>query len=248
MKKLVGTAAVIGLTAGLALAGAPANASHHLDPLSKQEMKKAGLRVSDVPDSFGSDLKRDFTYTKGKKAAKPDLCLKGNGDTRYGKKPWRAAENLVGLAEDLDNFTFTETNSNLYQYRNSKKALRAFRDLRKKANKCVGTEKAKFNADGVKGKIDISAKKKKAARIGDVNGFGLELDLSLSIDIEKAGLDLSLIADQYAIYHLSGATIVRVEYADVSGEDLNAVTKTVKKYVKATARAVTYRTWTAATS
>ncbi|MDA9913194.1 hypothetical protein N9D66_01925 [Candidatus Nanopelagicales bacterium] len=247
MKKLVSAATVIGISAGLALAGAPASASHHLDPLSKKEMKRAGLKVSDIPASYGTDLKRDFTYSKGKKAAKPDLCLKGNGDPREGKKPWRSSTNLVGLAEDLDNFTFTETNSNLYQYRNSKKALHAFRDLRKQAKKCVGTEKAKFDADGVKGEIDISAKKKKAARIGDVNGFGLELDLSLSIDVADV-VDLSLIADQYAIYHLSGATIVRVEYADVSGEDLNAVTKTVKRYVKDTARTVTYRTWTAATT
>jgi hypothetical protein len=59
IKKLINTIAVIGVTAGMALSAMPANANH-LQTLAKSKMKHAGLRVTDVLKSLGSDLKLNY--------------------------------------------------------------------------------------------------------------------------------------------------------------------------------------------
>lgn len=243
----VGVIVALGVT-GVQLNGSADTATWDMKTLSKQELKKSGLRIGDVPSNlYDKKPKRDLFYAKGAKASAPDLCVKGDGETRYGKQPKSYAKSLIGLEEKLENLTFTETNSDIYQYKNTKKAYKAYKGIQRIAKKCVSKVKYKFDEDGASGTILIKGTTSKQSSFNGVRGFSLAFDLDLNIDVSTT-LDLSFLADQYAVYHLSGKSIVRVEYADVSAANENAVTPAIRSYVKETSETVAARTWRRATA
>jgi len=240
-----------GLVATLAVAAAPIGASAgaaEVSTLSETQLKESSLRIRDVPDSlFQIKKKRDFHYAEGRDAVAPDLCVKSDGSTRYGKRPRSYASSQIGLADEMSEFTFTETNSDIYQYRNTKQAARAYAGIKRISKKCLGKIKYSFDEGGASGSILIKGVKRDQDVFNGVAGFSLAFDLDAKIDITNI-IDASFLADQYAEYYLSGKSIVRVEYADVSVHNKNAITSAIRDYVKDASLTVADRVWERATA
>lgn len=251
-KRALTTVAATIAAGGLLMSTVPASAVY-VHPLTKKEMIRSGVRVSDVPTSLRDQRpKRQNSFQRGKRALAPDLCLKTNGKTRYGKKPKRSSESQITLLDDADELRFKETNSNLYAYRNTKQAFRAFRHLRRQAKRCTLRQKVVINKDGQRIVIRVKGRYRPSSTIGGVRGFALGFDLTMTDDsAAKLGVGptgLRLAADQYSAYHLSGATIVRVEYAKVAiNGSQRGVSKQARRYVRKTSRKVTSRVWRAST-
>ena len=216
-----------------------------IKPLDEAQMRAVSLKISDIPSDLlikGQTPARVIDYVAGKRAPAPDLCITKKGDTVYGKKPRQWMESNITLKEDLGNFSFVATNSDIYQYANAKRALKAYDELRTMAMECSQTTRAKVKDDGAKVKVKVKGKFKNAASIGGVRGFALSFDLNLGVDVPDK-IDLALLADQYSVYHLSGTSIVRVEYAQVDGDKVKKIGKPKRQYTKSASRTVTYRVW-----
>lgn len=215
LRSLVSLTAAVGLAIPVAAAGAAQAADY--SPLGKRGLAGASLSADDVPRwmRHGVTPVADRTFLRGDAAARPDLCLDANGDAIEGQQPRRSMESMVNTRENLDDFRFTELNSNIYEYRSRAAAVRAWNKLQAGAHRCAGTIEVDVEAEGNTVKATITTHVGTTQPLFGTPGITLFQDVDL--DVEAGDIEVALIGDQYASYYLAGMSIIRVEYANING-------------------------------
>jgi len=238
LRPALAISAVIALAVPLAVTS-PAQANTYR-PVGERTLANSSLSAKDIPRwmRHGNDPQPDQTFLRGRNAAAPDLCLDDNGDDVTGKRPRQSMESMSTTRVNLDDFQFTEINSNIYQYRTRAAAERAWAHLNTVAQTCAGNIEIDISEDGTDAQIEVNTE---VGHLPNLFGTpGLELSTDVTVAIEASDLDLGIIGDQYANYYLAGTSIVRMEFANINGQS-RGVGRVVQGFVQSMAIVVAQR-------
>jgi hypothetical protein len=233
-----------GLAAALALSvvvANPAQANSTYRTLPERTLANSSMNASDVPRwmTRGMMPVAEQTFIKGAAAQRPDLCLDSDGNGIQGKQPRQYMESKVTLRQNLDAFSFTEVNSNIYQYRTRAAAVRAWANLRAAVQRCAGKIEVDVETEDASVTATITTKVLTTQSLFGTPGIALIQDVEL--DVEAADLEIDISGDQYGNYRLAGAAIIRVEYAKVNGPMTGFIGRVNRKFVDTMATVVAQR-------
>jgi hypothetical protein len=219
----------------------PAQANTTYRTLPERTLANSSMTASDVPRwmTRGVSAVAEQSFVKGAKAPRPDLCLDAEGNGIEGKQPRQYMESKVTLRQNLDAFSFTEVNSNIYQYRNRAAAVRAWANLQAAVQRCAGEIDVDVETDDATVIATIITKVLRTQNLFGTPGIALIQDIEL--DVEAADLEIGIKGDQYGSYRLAGAAIVRVEYAKVNGPMSGFIGRVNRKFVDTMATVIAQR-------
>lgn len=238
LRPALAVSAAIALAVPLVAAN-PANAANYR-PVGERTLVNSSLKASDIPRwmRHGNDPQPEQTFLRGRNAVAPDLCLDENGDDVTGKRPRQSMQSMSTTRANIDDFQFTEINSNIYQYRTRAAAERAWRHLNTVAQGCAGNIEIDVSEDGTEAQVAVSTE---VEHLPNLFGTpGLEVFNDVSVEIEASDFDLGIIGDQYANYYLAGTSIVRVEFANINGQS-RGIGRVVRGFVQSMAIVVAQR-------
>jgi hypothetical protein len=219
----------------------PAQANTTYRTLPERTLANSSMNASDVPRwmTRGMMPVAEQAFIKGARAPRPDLCLDSDGNGISGKQPRQYMESKVTLRQNLDAFSFTEVNSNIYQYRTRAAAVRAWAHLRAAVQRCAGKIEVDVEAEDASVTATITTKVLTTQNLFGTPGIALIQDVEL--DVEAADLEIDISGDQYGNYRLAGAAIIRVEYAKVNGPMTGFIGRVNRKFVDTMATVVAQR-------
>ncbi len=238
LRPALAVSAAIALAVPL-VAASPANADTYR-PVGERTLANSSLSAKDIPRwmRHGNDPQPEQTFLRGRNAAAPDLCLDENGDDVTGKRPRQSMQSMSTTRVNLDDFQFTEINSNIYQYRTRAAAERAWAHLNRVAQTCAGDIEVDISEEDVDAQVAVNTQ---VDHLPNLFGTpGLEILTDVTVAIEAPDLDLGIIGDQYANYYLAGTSIVRVEFANINGQS-RGVGRVVQGFVQSMSMVVAQR-------
>ena len=235
---------VLAVSAAVALAvplviTSPAQATTYR-PVGEATLANSSLSATDIPRwmRHGNDPQPDRTFLRGRNAASPDLCLDENGDDVVGRQPRQSMQSMSTTRVNIDDFQFTEINSNIYQYRTRAAAERAWAHLNALAATCAGNIEVDISEDGTEAQVAVNTQVAPLKRLFGTPG--LELATDVTVNFEAQDFDLGIIGDQYANYYLAGTSIIRVEFANING-DFRGIGRVSRGFVETMAIVVAQR-------
>lgn len=235
----------LAVSAALALAvplvvASPAQATTY-QPVGERTLANSSLSAKDIPRwmRHGNDPRPERTFRRGAAAASPDLCLDEKGNDVRGRQPRQSMQSMSTTRVNLDEFQFTEINSNIYQYRTRAAAVRAWNHLNALARgTCAGHIDVEAEVDGTTARAAVNTEVAELPRLFGTPG--LELFIDVTVEVGARDLEILIRGDQYANYYLAGTSIIRVEFANVNGQS-DGVGRVVRNYVKSMAMVVAQR-------
>ena len=242
MRKVAVTIASLALIAPLALV-ASAEAGQY-KTLNERRLTGSSLGVGDVPRWMQRrekpTMEREYNASP---TAGPDVCLDADGNDVTGPVPAQSMASTVTTRQNLDDFSFYEINSNIYQYASRGKAEKAWRQIEDTIWGCNGTivVEVEEELDGEPVTVDITVNTEvtQAQQLFGTPGYALFFNVDLSL--YAADLEIDLIGDQYAVYRLAGTSIIRVEYAKVNASSPLSIGRNSRLFVNAMANVVAQR-------
>lgn len=178
-------------------------------------------------------------YVAGAQAPAPDLCLDSQGEAIEGPKSRQSMVSMANTRQNLDDFSFTEVNSNIYQYRDRAAAVRAWHRMQATAAHCAGLIEIDDVQEGASVRATVRTEVSTTTPQFGYHGFALLQDVS--IDIDAGEIQLDILGDQYASYRLAGTAILRVEIAVINGNRPGTIGAISRAYVDTMARVVGLR-------
>lgn len=239
------SAAILAATALLApLAVATTAQAGAYQPLDEQLLNGASLSMSDVPRWMRKHSKPtlDRTYNDAPTSG-ADVCLDSDGNDVTGPVPREIMSSMGTTRQNLDDFSFVEINSDIYQYGTRGKAEKAWRQIQNTIWGCQGTivveVDEEIDGEAVTVDITVATDVSEAQQLFGVPGYALRFSVDLGIYAKD--LEIDLIGDQYAVYRLAGTSIIRVEYAKINGAVPLVIGRNSRLFVDAMANVVAQR-------
>lgn len=229
------------MVTGLVLpTGAHAGGGHQL---TRAELLRVGLHVSDLPKALRPGEEGRISVVRaGRSAQGPDLCIKKSIELARGPDPRRHVAAVIPIAGSARQLSITGTRSDIYQYPSPHRAAAVFERVKQRArNLCRYNEKVTMDAGGITLTADAKGVVGSTTRVAGVPGLTVLFRARAEAALPPL-FDASALADRYSAYHLAGATIVRVSYAQAEAVDGKAsLNAKRKKYVRQTAVTVARR-------
>lgn len=235
-----GLAATMGVA--LVVPGWASAASGDARQLTRSELLRVGLHVSDLPKALRpGEEGRTSVVRSGRSANGPDLCIDRDVDIVRGPTPRRHVAAVIPIAGSAQQLSITGTRSDIYQYPSARRAAAAFTRITTVSKTCVFDEKVEMNAGGIKLTADARGVVGRTSRLAGVRGLTLLFRARAQAALPPL-FDASALADRYSAYHLAGATIVRVAYSQAEAVDGKAtLNRKRKEFVRQTAVTVARR-------
>ena len=193
LRPALAVSAAVALTVPLVVAS-PAQANTYR-PVGERTLANSSLSATDIPRwmRHGNDPQPDQTFLRGRNAVAPDLCLDENGDDVVGKRPRQSMQSMSTTRANIDDFQFTEINSNIYQYRTRAAAERAWAHLKTVAATCAGNIEIDISEEGTEAQVAVNT------QVGDLPNLfgtpGLEIATDVTVAIEAQDFDLGILGD-----------------------------------------------------
>ncbi len=242
MRKSAAAIASVALLAPLALVTSAEAGSYQT--LNERRLTGSSLGIGDVPRWMQRreqpSMEREYNAapTKG-----PDVCLDADGNDVTGPVPAQSMSSTVTTRQNLDDFSFYEINSNIYQYATRSKAEKAWAQIQDTIWGCNGTitVAVEDELDGQPVTVDVmvNTEVSEAQRLFGTPGYALFFNVDLSV--YASDLEIDLIGDQYAVYRLAGTSIIRVEYAKINASSPLTIGRNSRLFVNAMANVVAQR-------
>ena len=228
---LAATAALVGALAPATSAGAAT-----VYPLTKNGLYSASLRVSDVPASFGSNLKRSLSYTSGSKTKQFEMCVDSNGKKVFGARPLQHANSSIPLSQTGSGSNITASvavSSDIYGYSSRAAAQKKWKALKKATSRCATKINKPIDVSGASVNANVYQQYKKLAHNCGHEGFRIAQQVEVDVASGAPG-GLSIYVGGYSVYRQVGTTILRVQFANYTQQ--SAAASTIKSQWAAFAR------------